>query len=224
MKRIARKQLKNPSNMREATNLKDLLEKLRSQQLLKRDMVVPKSCLQMMDGRMQIINASGNDQLQELLIGTGISADNGLGERHINLEVTPLAHRQIATKLNIPWIYYEKVSEEKYIECLDFNVNYWMQHQPEDTLYLIRTFINAADDSGIMRAMLSDRFKMIDHYDVLLAAMDAIRQSGVEVEFKDCALTDTRIYIQAEAPTIIKQSPELLKQYRTPGSNGNGDS
>jgi hypothetical protein len=61
--------------------------------------------------------------------------------------------------------------------------------------------------------MLSDRYGLIDNYDVLFAALEAIRQSGVEVKVQEATVTDRRLYVHITAPNVEIQSDEALKNY-----------
>lgn len=202
-------------------NLQQLVEKLRDQQLKKHDMIVPSSCLQMNNGSMRIVNTQDNAMLMDILARTGIASSNQLGKSILELSVLDICHEKIRDKLKIPAQYYDRMLNEGHLPLLDMNVNYWLDKA--ETNYLVRTFIDAAGNTGVMRALLSDRFKVIDNYDVLMAALDAIKQSGVRVEIKGCELTDKRMYVHVEAPHVVIDSPTLLSKYRVPNGGASGD-
>lgn len=205
-------------------SLQDLVKKLHDDQMRKRDLVVPKSCLRMQGGKICIINIENSDALTDLMLGTGISMEME-GLRALKLEALPDAHRQIASKLDIPWQYYEKANLPEHFRALDECVNYWLRQLPENTNFFMRMFVDPDEENGILRAMLSDRFKAIDHLDVLMSALEAIQKSGVKTSVENADITDKKMYVRIEAPDIVKDSPTLLKKYTTPNNynNGGGD-
>jgi hypothetical protein len=66
--------------------------------------------------------------------------------------------------------------------------------------------------------MLSDRYGIMDNYDILFAALTAIKESGVEIEIKECNITDKRLYVHIVAPNVEVQSEEALKNYLRDGA------
>lgn len=94
-------------------------------------------------------------------------------------------------------------------------MNHWLGEFPGN--YFLRSFLPLGDSgSGVARALLSDRFKVIDNLDVLLASLDTIKQLDSGVMVDHCALTDRRMYVSFIAPNIVKDSPALLERYRLP--------
>lgn len=68
----------------------------------------------------------------------------------------------------------------------------------------------------------TDRYKTIDNYDCLMAALDAIKRSGVAVKFEDCAITDHNMYVRVVCPAIVAESEILLRKYLPNGYNSTG--
>lgn len=103
---------------------------------------------------------------------------------------------------------------------LDHNVNHWLKQDP-NRKFLLRAFrTDNPDEIGVARAFLSDRFGMIDHLDVLVAALDGVRQSGAEVEIDGCDLSEKRMQVRVSAPSVAALAPTLLKGYRNPFREG----
>ena len=75
--------------------------------------------------------------------------------------ITPLARRQLAEKLKIPYAYFERMRTEQ-PELLDRNVNAWLE-QEEGERQLLRTL------DGKVRAVLSERYRRLDNYDLARA-------------------------------------------------------
>jgi hypothetical protein len=127
------------------------------------------------------------------------------------------AHTNISEKLGIPKKYYDRLLEHP--KLLDENVNYWLSSAGKN--YLLRNFVDKTEQTGVCRALLSDRFKVIDNFDVLMATLDAVKSSGVNLKIQDCDITDTRMYMRFVAPEVEVDSPELLKNYRVPNGSVN---
>lgn len=130
------------------------------------------------------------------------------------LRPTALFDEQIAEKLEIPIRYLRKMREtEGAIELLDRNVNHWMAEAGRN--YLVRGFLTD-DGDGIARAFLSDQFKVIDHVDAVMAALDGIRRAGVRVEPRGCDLTERRLRIHLRAPDVVQPARDFLRDYVAP--------
>ena len=86
----------------------------------------------------------------------------------------------------------------------------------DDRSFLIRLFQAEGDGLGVARAVLSDSYKVIDNLDALMAALDGIRQAGIDVQFDGLDLTERRLYARVVAPQIRAYAPALLAGYRSP--------
>src|SRR5699024_9988660 len=127
---------------------------------------------------------------------------------------------QVAEKLGIPTRYYQKMKSE-IPGLLDQNVNAWLEHNPSKQ-FLVRGF-NFPEQQGVARAFLSDRYNIIDNYDVLLASLDAIKKTGVNVEITKAEATDTRMYLHVSCPEIEVQADQSLRNYlKENDAMGNG--
>jgi hypothetical protein len=197
-------------------DLQVLVEKLESQKIRKRDLIVPSTAISMREGRLSLMNNHSDDELADLLKESGISSS---GESHNEIfDLTDSCHAQISDKLGIPGRYYEKMRTEA-VEMLDYNVSEWLGRKPSN--YFLRTFTSNNGSNGIARAFLSDRFKVIDHLDILITALDAIKSSDRNVIIESADLTEQRMYVRFIAPDIVKSAPELLKNYNVPNGNNN---
>lgn len=181
----------------------NLLETLEEQRMRKRDFIVPASKIKMTN--------SQNIEIQN---------ENALGSFEY-FSPNELMDRQISHKLGIPTGYYNKMKSE-IPDLLTQNVNGWLDKSKEKK-YLIRTFTNG-EDVGTARAFLSDRYNLIDNYDVLFASLDAINQAGVKVEIKKAEVSETKMYLHVVCPEIEQQAEEFLRGYlkETGEAKGNG--
>lgn len=100
--------------------------------------------------------------------------------------VGELAHQQIASRLNIPYRYYQKMQAEN-PALLDENVNNWLNQFPE------RRMIRILD--GNVRAFLSDRYRRLDNLELCAAVLPVIQEmKGANVE--SCEVTPSRLYLK----------------------------
>lgn len=107
------------------------------------------------------------------------------------------AHRQLAQKIEIPEKYYERLLLHP--GAWAFNVNWWLEKSPKR--YFVRTFQDEGSPAGIIRAFLSERYRVIDHLDILMTALEELRSfQGIKVE--SCDLTEEKMYLRVSHPGI----------------------
>ena len=109
-----------------------------------------------------------------------------LDDKPLSFTVGETAHQQIATRLNIPLRYYQKMQNEA-PELLDRNVNCWLNQNPE------RRIIRVLD--GNVRAFLSDRYRRLDNLELFVAVLPVIQEmNGAQIE--SCEVTSTHLYLK----------------------------
>ena len=204
--------------MKRKADLLTLVTELKDQMLEKKDFVIPSRFLSMVDGKIVVkTGKEQNNALNDMLKGSGISFTQEQQEV-LQLQLLEIAHQQFCEKLGIPKTYFEKMLAG-HIGLLDHNVSYWFTNAQKN--FLLRTFINPKENKGVLRALLADRFLLLDNYDVLMTALEGIKESGIKIDIESCDLTDKRMYVRFIAPDIEIQAPELLKHYRVPGGSPN---
>ena len=105
---------------------------------------------------------------------------------------------------------------------LQDNVNGWLGMIPNKK-FLVRTLETEADRDNFGRAFLSDSYNIIDDYDVLFAALEAIKKSGVKVEITKAEITESRLYLHVVCPSVEMEAEEFLKGYlKENDAAGNG--
>ena len=110
--------------------------------------------------------------------------------------INDIAHRQIGQTLKIPALYYDRMRTE-YPELLAQNVNGWFARTP-DTKRMLRTM------DGTARALLSDRYRRIDNFEVASAVLPIISgMDGASVE--SCELTESRMYLKVVNPRVTAE-------------------
>ena len=155
--------------MKQGKNMEQLGAELRRQRLARKDILA---------GTEKLIFRTDENGTSRLYIK--------VGERWENYTVSALVHRQIASRLNIPFRYYERMFTE-HRNLLDENVNGWFTKTPHK--WLIRVLDNTA------RAFLSDRYRRLDNLELCAAVLPVIR-SMKGAEIKSCEITDTHLYIK----------------------------
>jgi hypothetical protein len=126
--------------------------------------------------------------------------------------VSDVADGQLADKLGIPLPYLRRMHADA-TDLYDANVNGWLART--DRRFLIRV-LRGGDGTGVVRAVLSDKYSRIDHLDVLMAALDGIRDSGVPVVIDGADLTERRMSVRVHSPRVQAMAPQLLAGYRSP--------
>jgi len=109
--------------------------------------------------------------------------------------LTEWAHGQLADKLGIPRRYYEKMREAGKAELLAENINAWLNVRE-------RRLIRILD--GKIRAILSDRYRIMDNYDIVFLALDEFKKKKT-IEIFRIDLTETMLYLKAIDRTLTSE-------------------
>ena len=165
--------------MKTGKTLQELAAELERQQLAKKDLIVSTGVLSM-DSRDDggiALNVMGGQMIQHYDVGE-------------------IAHRQIGQFLKIPATYYDRMRRE-YPQLLTLNANGWFAKMPQ-AKRMLRTL------DGTARALLSDRYRRIDNFEVASAVLPIIsRMEGAGVE--SCELTDSRMYLKVVNPRVTAE-------------------
>lgn len=154
--------------MKTGKSLIDLANEIQRQANCKRDFIVSEQNLTMTK------NGHFNIKLDELNQEFGI---------------TDYAHGQIASRLDIPKGYYDRMKSESPELLLD-NVNHWLKKSND------RRMVRTLDGSA--RAFLSNRFRTLDNIDLAEAVLPKIQESGASIE--SCDITDKKMYLKTIFP------------------------
>lgn len=206
--------------MKRQTTLAELVTELKDQNLQKNDFVVPANLLSMENGLLVVNNYNNNDNLTKLLNEVGIKSEST--ENKLILNCLPVLHSHLSEKLDIPRKYYNKITALDDKTLIDANVSYWLKNMKGNVF--LRTFINKDKNEGYARALLSDRYNVIDNFDVLLATLEAVNASGLNLKMEDngCDLSENKMYLRFIAPDVEINAPDLLKNYKNPKGGGSG--
>jgi len=161
--------------MRTGKSIMALAEELERLQESKRDFVAPTGKLEV------VLDSEGAPRIAGLM-------------KEAPMPIRQSAHRQIAERISIPQKYYDRMLEDA-PDLLVENINHWFHKEPERRMF--RTL------EGSVRAVLSDRYRPLDNYELASAVLPVLRES--EVEVRSAEVTDTRMYIQAVQPRMVAE-------------------
>ncbi len=112
--------------------------------------------------------------------------------------LTGYAHNQMADKLGIPRKYYDRMLEAGKSELLAQNINAWIGDK-EKRLVRIQ--------DGAIRAILSDRYKVMDNYDLVFLALEEFKKKET-IRILKAIVTETMLYIKAVDTTLLAEIRE----------------
>lgn len=88
---------------------------------------------------------------------------------------------------------------------------------------MLRLLQGDEGEEGVLRAALSDRYKIMDNLTVLLAVMEGIQRAGVNAVPSNFDLSDRRLFGRFEVPELAMLAPNLLQGYRSPFDGAGGE-
>ena len=199
--------------------LADLVSLLREQQSQKLDIVAPATKIGARGGMLVVKGAEAQ------------ITDDGVTQVDGTYRPTEVFDEGMADKLNIPVRYLRRLRDER-PDLYDANVNGWLHGRtvikggerdviaPADSRsFLVRLFSDG-NGGGVARAMLSDRYDIMDNLDAATAMLSGLKEAGIHVEIPICDLTDRRMRIRVIAPQVRALAPTLLDGYRSPFASG----
>ncbi|CAM4041386.1 hypothetical protein NONI108955_05730 [Nocardia ninae] len=207
--------MSNPLFVRHA-DFGDMIALLQQQQANKVDVVAPAASIRARDGMFEL---SG---VPPVIDDRGVTDVAGL------YRPTVAAESQVGTKLKIPVGFLRWLREEKRLDLYDSNVNGLLHGphgadvapDPEDKSFLLRLFTSGNPNRpGVLRALLSTRYGIVDNLDLLTAVMDGIRQVDVDVTIRSCDLSESSMHCKVYSPQVSALAPHFLANYRSPFTN-----
>lgn len=203
-----------------AADLQTMLQQLTDQQASKVDLVIPAAKVRTRDAKVTI---AGQEPHMD---ASGVTDING------TYRLAEGAVAQLAERVGMPVRYLRKLVAER-TDIADANINGWLRgksfrrgdeleviHPADERNFLLRLFRPHDETSdGLVRALLSDQFGIVDHLDVMAATMSGIQQAGAEVKFHSCNLNDSRMSVQVYSPQVAALAPKFLEGYRNPFVN-----
>lgn len=157
--------------MKQGRTLSELAQEIERQQTTKRDFITPSTSINMVSS------------------GDGVALTlGGLTEQ---FGLTANAHDQLANHTGIPRAYYDKMLASSPL-LLRENVNHWLQSS--DKKRMVRTL------DGNARAVLSDRYRQLDNYDLAQTVLPVVAETGMEI--KSAEITEKHLYLKVVTPKL----------------------
>ena len=179
--------------MLKGSTLVELAQKVQAIQESVRDFLVPSPRI-----RMELA-PDASQPAQQSLPGTPdraprmpiITMEGSNG--HSRLAIADHAHSQIAEATGIPLAYYRRMATDA-PDLMAANVNRWFAD--DQSRRMVRTI--RPDGIGsipTMRALLSDRYRPLDNYQLLESVLPILHVHGISVE--SCEVTEKKLYLKA---------------------------
>jgi len=169
-----------------------VIAELERQKNEKRDFIAPASSLQL-HNKSVLTREKDEDghYIFEHTLGFAVTTkqEGILGNTVLFQELTDHAHMQLAERMGIPRDYYRRMRAEA-PDLLTKNVNTWLKDAANDKkFYLLRGL------DGVFRAFQSNRYKVMDSYDLLFACKPVLDESNARIT--RLVLTPERFHMRA---------------------------
>jgi hypothetical protein len=123
--------------------------------------------------------------------GTGPTLEVDLSGAPEAFPLKDTGHQQLAERLEIPKTYYDRMREEAPF-LLEENVRTWLRRSEKQ--FLVRTL------DGQARAILSDRYRVLDNDDLANVAMPVLVENDFEIISAE--ITERKFYLKAKTARI----------------------
>lgn len=198
-------------------SLDDLINELEEQQARKVDLVVPASKLWSHHGDV-------------VLVGQGEPkvTDDGVTQTHLQLKASDVFDDGMVGKLYTPGrplgrAFVRGLRQSGRTDILDGIYN-GLLHGSKDLAvpgdgrkFFVRTFKGQGDQPGYARALLSQSYRPIDNWDVLMTVIKGLTEAGFGAHVvRQADLSDHKMYLRVSVPEITALAPGLLHGYRSP--------
>jgi hypothetical protein len=121
------------------------------------------------------------------------------GSGSLSFGINDLVHDQIAAYADIPQAYYRRMLDHA-PQLLGQNANTWFQKGSGRRM--VRT-VSCAEGAPVIRALLSDRYRPLDNYQLLEAILPLLQEQGIKIE--SCELTEKKLYVKAVSQRVTSE-------------------
>ena len=189
--------------------LTTLAEALQSQHLRKVDVTVPV-------GKLRFDNSTFNlTDAPVAITEDGVTDPNGL------FIPTRVALEGIGRILGIPVSYLNHLSVA-HADLFAHNVNTLAERTEGKYLLRLLKSDNPDDAYGTLRAVLSDSYRAIDNFDVLMAVLTGLKNAGAMGSRINADLTERRMIVRVQSDSVAVNAHELVSGYRSPFNGKSG--
>jgi len=182
--------------MNQGMSLVALAQELERQKTAVKDFIAPQ-------GAIEMAVEAGEPVLQAVSTKTSTDGRVSSADR-FQVPLKPHAHAQLATHLEIPQRYYDRMRAER-PGLLAENVNAWLHRDADanNTKRMVRTL------DGQARAFLSSSYRPLDNHELADAVLPILLQTKAQIV--STAITETRMYVKAILPSLSDEIPEGLQ-------------
>jgi len=215
--------------------VEEIMDVLKDQQARQADVIVPASLMRYERGNLVI----SKDQRTQVLTDSGVLDVAG------SYRPTAVGDESMATRLEAQYGFVKAMRGRGRYDVLDHVFNdllhgggenlaerlaWEMEHVSDPSTgtpafpefppfaknVMLRLLKGDEGEEGVLRAALSDRYRIMDNLTVLLAVMEGIQHAGVDARPSDFDLSDKKLYGRFEVPGLAMMAPKLLEGYRSP--------
>ena len=136
--------------------------------------------------------------LEAVVTDTDVMLKIGTNGNAITVPINDHTHRQMAARLNIPAIYYDRMRAEQR-GLLAQNINTWFKVNPEDRLVRVL--------DGKARAFLSDRYRPLENEELAEAVLPVLIARPT-AQVVSAQITETRLYIKVIDQSMTRDVPK----------------
>ena len=206
-----------------------LVSVLKDQDAQRLDAVVPRSSIRINSfGDLEFATVDDVETTKAILTPEGVTNTfNPSGAYALSVN----AEAQIATMFKIPLEYLRrtKILDPAFYAA---QVNEWAKvAEGANMLRLVWGKVEGRPElTGMVRAVMSDKYKRMDNFDTLVSLLEGLREAGdaagIEISgqhIQQIGLTDSRMYIDIDVPEIAINGRELVKGYTSPYTGETGE-
>lgn len=167
--------------MKTGKSLQELAQEITRQSQAKRDFVVSADRLSVELAEAPSIPAK---RVPRIVLRNGHSE---------SFPITPHAHQQLVTRIEIPSAYAERLREEV-PDLYTTSLNRLIQHKGGS--HMIRTL------DGDARAVMSNKYRRLDHFGLMQAVLPTVNELGEGLRVESAEVTERRLYIKLVWPRM----------------------
>jgi hypothetical protein len=176
------------------------------------DLVVPASSIAAFKGNFHVKGST--PQITE----DGVTSIDGV------YHLSTVALEGVADRTGVPIRYLREIHAER-PELFSAIVNHhWrggfskdhVTHEPDSRSFMLRTLTSPSGGPGLLRAVLSDKYKRIDDLEVATAILTGLQTAGIQDAKVTGDLTERRMMLRIEVPRIATEGKALVESYRSP--------
>jgi len=194
-------------------NLPTLVTMLRDRAARSVDLVVPATSIAAFQGDFYVQGST------PVLSADGVTSVDG------RYSLSTVALEGVADRTGVPIKYLREIHAER-PDLFSATVNHiWrggfskdhVTHEPDARSFMLRTLLSP--ESGrpnLLRAVLSDKYKRIDDLEVATAILTGLQSAGISDAKVSGDLTERRMMLRIEVPSIATQGRALVEAYRSP--------